>query len=130
MTKARENHVSKIAESPIKTSSSQLAGNYWIKRVRRLALRRTALATASPNRIHLILLRIGAVVLRHTRRLVLPRPVDQQRGYGGGASKIHKTVPEPRIMGEMRTLEPQLPRSKLKSGRPLLALLMQYIGAR
>ncbi len=30
MTKVRENHGPKTAESPIKTSSSQLAGNYWL----------------------------------------------------------------------------------------------------
>ncbi len=29
MTKVRENHETKTAGSPIKTSSSQLAGNYW-----------------------------------------------------------------------------------------------------
>ena len=37
----------------------------------RLALSNTALATASPNRIRLTLLRIGAVVLRNTRRIRL-----------------------------------------------------------
>ena len=37
----------------------------------RLALGGTALAKASPNRIRLTLLRIGAVVLRNTRRIRL-----------------------------------------------------------
>ena len=40
-----------------------------IEGLRRLALERTVLATARPNRIRLTLLRIGAVVLRHTRRI-------------------------------------------------------------
>ena len=39
--------------------------------LRRLALGNTALAVASPNRIRLTLLRIGAVVLRNTRRIRL-----------------------------------------------------------
>ena len=38
-----------------------------IEGLRRLALSNTALATASPNRIRLTLLRIGAVVVRNTR---------------------------------------------------------------
>ena len=42
-----------------------------IEGLRRLALSNTALATASPNRIRLTLLRIGAVVLRNTRRIRL-----------------------------------------------------------
>ena len=37
--------------------------------LRRLALEGTVPATAGPNRIRLTLLRIGAVVLRHTRRI-------------------------------------------------------------
>ena len=40
-----------------------------IEGLRRLALTNTALAHASPNRIRLTLLRIGAVVLRNTRRI-------------------------------------------------------------
>ena len=39
--------------------------------LRRLALGNTALAVASPNRIRLTLLRIGAVVLRNTRHIRL-----------------------------------------------------------
>ena len=39
--------------------------------LRRLALGGTVLATASPNRIRLTLLRVGAVVLRNTRRIRL-----------------------------------------------------------
>ena len=42
-----------------------------IEGLRRLALIHTALANASPNRIRLTLLRIGAVVLRNTRRIRL-----------------------------------------------------------
>ena len=42
-----------------------------IEGLRRLALANTALAAASPNRIRLTLLRIGAVVLRNTRRIRL-----------------------------------------------------------
>ena len=42
-----------------------------IEGLRRLALSNTALATASPSRIRLTLLRIGAVVLRNTRRIRL-----------------------------------------------------------
>ena len=42
-----------------------------IEGLRRLALSNTALATASPNRIRLTLLRIGAVVVRNTRRIRL-----------------------------------------------------------
>ena len=42
-----------------------------IEGLRRIALKNTALATASPNRIRLTLLRIGAVVLRNTRRIRL-----------------------------------------------------------
>ena len=42
-----------------------------IEGLRRLALTNTALAHASPNRIRLTLLRIGAVVLRNTRRIRL-----------------------------------------------------------
>ena len=42
-----------------------------IEGLRRLALSNTALATASPNRIRLTLLKIGAVVLRNTRRIRL-----------------------------------------------------------
>ena len=42
-----------------------------IEGLRRLALGGTALAAASPNRIRLTLLRIGAVVLRNTRRIRL-----------------------------------------------------------
>ena len=40
-----------------------------IEGLRRLALEGTVLATAGPNRIRLTLLRIGAVVLRNTRRI-------------------------------------------------------------
>ena len=42
-----------------------------IEGLRRLALSNTALATVSPNRIRLTLLRIGAVVVRNTRRIRL-----------------------------------------------------------
>ena len=42
-----------------------------IEGLRRLALSNTTLATASPNRIRLTLLKIGAVVLRNTRRIRL-----------------------------------------------------------
>ncbi len=42
-----------------------------IEGLRRLALKNTALAVASPNRIRLTLLRVGAVVLRNTRRIRL-----------------------------------------------------------
>ncbi len=42
-----------------------------IEGLRRLALKNTALAVASPNRIRLTLLRIGAVALRNTRRIRL-----------------------------------------------------------
>lgn len=89
------------------------------------------LATASPNWIRLTLLRIGAVVLRNTRRIrlllssacpyqgcsgcwpfawtrpdgdgVLPRHVDKQRGWG--APEIRETVPWERITEGIRTLE-------------------------
>ena len=42
-----------------------------IEGLRRFALSNTTLATASPNRIRLTLLRIGAVVVRNTRRIRL-----------------------------------------------------------
>ena len=42
-----------------------------MKGLRRLVLRHTVLVIASPNRILLTLLRIGAVVLRNTRRIRL-----------------------------------------------------------
>ncbi len=42
-----------------------------IEGLRRLALKNTALAVASPNRIRLTLLRVGAVALRNTRRIRL-----------------------------------------------------------
>ena len=42
-----------------------------IEGLRRLALKDTVLATAGPNRIRLTLLKIGAVVLRNTRRIRL-----------------------------------------------------------
>ncbi len=39
MTKVRENHGTETTESPIKTSSSQLAGNYWFAPTGRWARR-------------------------------------------------------------------------------------------
>ena len=42
-----------------------------IEGLRRLALEGTVLATTGPNRIRLTLLRTGAVVVRHTRRIRL-----------------------------------------------------------
>ena len=106
-----------------------------IKGLRRLALGRTVLATAGPNRIRLTLLRTEAVVVRNTRRIWIllsstcphqemfrtvaappghlltvaecyPGTLTNNGGKGEVCQSSAKTVPEPRIMGEIQTWEP------------------------